>query len=275
MSRSASLMRVYIVLIGSAMLSCAAVNQLNLLSTDQEVAIGRQAAAEIEQEIRLYKDPEITAYVDSLGQALVRHSKRPDLKYTFKVADTDEVNAFALPGGWVYINRGLMAASAVESELAGVIAHEIGHVVGQHGARQITRQFGLALLVELAVGEDENPTLARQVAGQFAAIGAGLTLLRYSRDAEREADAFAIEEMYAAGVDPEGMAGFFEKLLAMHKTEPSGVATWLSTHPTTTERIANVRADIRKLPPKPGLVKDTSRFRELKARIAKDSAGKN
>jgi len=243
------------------------VNKLNLLSTDQEVALGRQAATEIEQEIKLYGDPAADAYVDSLGQLLVRHSKRASLRYTFKVVDADEVNAFALPGGWIYLNRGLIVASANESELAGVIAHEIGHVVGQHGARQVTKQFGLALLVQLAMGEQEDPSLVRQVAGQFAAIGAGLTLLKYSRDAEREADAFAIEEMHAAGIDPEGMAGFFEKLLEMHKTEPSGVEVWLSTHPTTAERIANVRADIRKLPAKEGLVVDSSRFREIRASL--------
>ena len=247
------------------LVSCAAVNQLNLLSTADEVAIGRQAAAEVESGIPIYDDPVVLAYVDSLGQVLARHSKRPDLAYHFKVVDTDDVNAFALPGGWLYVNRGLIQAAANESELAGVVGHEIAHVVGRHGARQITKQFGLAMLVELAVGED--PSLARQIAGQFAQVGAGLTLLKYGRDAEREADYLAVEEIHAAGIDPEGMATFFEKLLTLHETEPEGTAVWFSTHPPSRERIANVRAQIAKLPSRPGLRADSERFRSVKARV--------
>ena len=188
----------------------------------------------------------------------------------FKVVDTEVVNAFALPGGWLYINRGLIAAAENESELAGVVGHEIGHVVGRHGARQITKAFGLQMLLELAVGE--KPSAARQIAGQFAEVGAGLTLLKYGREAEREADRFAVEETYAAGIDPEGMATFFEKLMAMHASEPKGVEVWFSTHPPSRERIANVRAQIQKLPPKPGLKADSKRFGEVKARILERQA---
>jgi predicted Zn-dependent protease len=252
----------------SVCLSCAAVSQLNLLTTDQEVEIGRQAAQEVEREVSLYRDPVVTAYVDSLGQALVLHSKRPKLKYSFKVVDTDQVNAFALPGGWLYVNRGLITAAENESELAGVIGHEIGHVVGKHGARQISKQYGFAVLVELAVG-GENPSLARQIAGQFAAMGAGLTLLKYGRDAEREADYFAVSESHSAGINPEGMATFFEKLMAQHESEPEGAAEWFSTHPASQERIANVREQIAKLPHKSGLKTDSKRFQEIKARILK------
>jgi predicted Zn-dependent protease len=245
---------------------CATIGQINLLTTEQEVEIGRQAAGEIEGQLKPYPDPEVQAYVDSLGQALARHSRRTDITYHFKVVDTDDVNAFALPGGWLYVNRGLIAAAADESELAGVIGHEIGHVVGRHGARQVTKQFGLAILIELATG-GENPSLARRVGAQFASMGAGLTLLKYSRDAEREADALAVEETYAAGVDPNGMATFFEKLLALHESEPEGTAVWFSTHPPSTERIHNVRNQIRQLPPKPGLKSDSARFREIRARL--------
>ena len=254
--------------VGSS-LSCAAVNQLNFLSSEEEVEIGRQAAEEVEREIRLYDDPEVAVYVDSLGQALARHSRRPDLEYHIKVVDTDEVNAFALPGGWLYVNRGLMAAAENESELAGVMGHEIGHVVGRHGARQISKQFGLAVLVELVAGGEGDPSLARDIAGQFAQVGAGLTLLKYGRDAEREADRFAVEETYGAGIDPNGTATFFEKLMAMHESEPEGVDRWFSTHPATAERIARVRAEIAKLPPRAGLKVDSERFQEIKARLLK------
>ena len=271
---SRSLKVVLIFLLTGSMLSCAAVNQLNLLSSEQEVEIGRQAAAEIDRQVPLYDDPVVAAYIDDLGQALVRHSRRPELDYTFQVTDQDEVNAFALPGGWLYVNRGLITTAANESELAGVIGHEIGHVVGRHGARQITKQYGLAMLIELAVGREEGRSMARDIAGQFVSLGAGLTLLKYSRDAEREADYFAVQETYAAGIDPEGTASFFEKLLALHESEPEGVAVWFTTHPPTQERIASVRADIRKLPARQGLRKDSERFRKIKARILRRQAGR-
>ena len=255
----------WIVLCTGMAVSCGTVSQLNILSTQEEVQIGQQAAKEVEKEVKLYNDPIVEAYIDSLGQVLVKHSRRSDLKYHFKVVDTDEVNAFALPGGWLYVNRGLIAAAENEAELAGVVGHEIGHVVGKHGARQITKQFGLAVLVQLAVGDD--PSLSRQIAGQFASLGAGLTLLKYGRDAEREADAFAVEEAYAAGIDPLGMATFFEKLMALHQSEPGGLEVLFTTHPPSSERIANVRADVKKLPSKPGLKSDSQRFQAIKARV--------
>ena len=251
-ARSGAIRAVYLVfaLIG---LSCAAVSQLNLLTTHQEVEIGRQAAREVEREVKIYRDPVVSAYVDSLGQVLVRHSRRPGVKYSFKVVDTDQVNAFALPGGWLYINRGLITTAENEAELAGVIGHEIGHVVGKHGARKISKQYGLAVLVELAV----------------AAMDAGLTLFKYGRDAEREADYFAVEETYAAGINPEGMATFFEKLMAQQESEQQRAEGWFSTHPANRGRIANVREQIAELPPKAGLKKDSKRFQEIKSRILK------
>lgn len=248
---------------------CAAVGQLNLLSTEQEVEIGRQAAGEIESSLPIYDDPMVTAYVDSLGQLLVRHSRRSQLKYYFKVVDTDDVNAFALPGGYLYVNRGLITEAATESELAGVVGHEIGHVVGAHGARQVSKQYGMAVLIELALGGGQDPSLIRDIAGQFANIGGSLALLKYGRDAEREADVFAVEETHAAGIDPSGMAGFFEKLLALHESEPSGVEVLFSTHPPTQERIDSVRELIAGLPSSASLVKDSNRFHQIQKRILK------
>ena len=245
---------------------CAALSQLNLLSTEQEVEIGRQAAAEVEASMPMYDDPEITAYVDSLGQLLARHSRRTNLKYHFKVVDTDDVNAFALPGGYLYVNRGLITEAATESELAGVVAHEIGHIVGAHGARQISKQYGMAILLELTLG-GRDPSLARDIAGQFANIGGALALLKYGRDAEREADVFAVEETYSVGIDPEGMATFFEKLLALHETEPGGMEVLFSTHPPTDERISSAREQIAGLPVKTSLVSDSDRFHQIQKRI--------
>jgi len=251
----------------STVLSCAAVNQLNLLSPKDEVEIGRQASQQVEKEMPMYDDREGVAYIDSLGQALVGASKLTTFAYHFNVVDSDDVNAFALPGGYLYVNRGLIEAAETESELAGVIGHEIGHVVGHHGARQISKQYGLAVLIELIAGEQGNATLARDIAAQFASFGAGLTLLKYGRLAEQEADDFGVQSTYQAGVDPEGVASFFEKLMALHAREPKGVEVWFSTHPPTNERVSFVRGEIEKLAPKPGLKKTSDRFEHIRARV--------
>jgi beta-barrel assembly-enhancing protease len=197
---------------------CGAVSRINLISTPQEVEMGRQFAAEVEKQVRLIPDPIVASYVDSLGQVLARHSRRPELAYRIRVVDTDEVNAFALPGGYLYVNRGLIETAANEAELAGVMGHEIGHVVGKHGARQITKQLGLEVLVGAIGGGDAG--LARQVAAEVAGVGANMTLLKYSREAEREADQYAVQEAYDAGIDPAGMATFFDKLMALHDRDP-------------------------------------------------------
>ena len=251
----------------SLLVSCAAVNQLNLLSPQEEVEIGHQSAKEVEKELPLLNDPVVVAYINDLGQALVRASKQTTFQYHFQVVNTDDVNAFALPGGFLYVNRGLIETAESEAELAGVIGHEIGHVVYHHGARQISKQYGLAVLVELVAGEKGQSSLARDIAGQFASFGAGLTLLKYGRLAEQEADAFAVQATYQASVNPEGTAGFFEKLIALHNQEPQGVAVWFSTHPPTKERIDFVRAEIKKLPPKTGLNTTSNRFKDIKARL--------
>ncbi len=246
---------------------CATLSQLNFLTTADEVEIGKQAAADIERQLPMLEDETVFAYVDSLGRVLVRHSKRRGIPYYFKVVETSQVNAFALPGGWLYVNAGLIAAADSEAELAGVVAHEIGHVVGRHGARQISSQYGLVVLLDVVSGGPGGGSIVRQIAGQFAGIGAGLTMLKYSRDMEREADQLAIEETYGAGIDPSGIAAFFEKLMAMHEREPSGLEALFTTHPPSAERIANVEEAVRALPPKRGLRSDSERFQEIRKHV--------
>jgi predicted Zn-dependent protease len=170
---------IFVCLIACCGWSCTAVNQLNFLTPQDEVEIGKQAAREVEQSLPMYDDAVVVAYVDSVGQALVRASELTQFQYHFKVVGAPEVNAFALPGGFLYENRGLIEAAATESEL-----------VGHHGARQISKQYGLAVLVEVIAGGESS--LGREIAGQFAAFGAGLTLLKYGRVAEQESDAFAV-----------------------------------------------------------------------------------
>ncbi|MXX03924.1 MAG: M48 family metalloprotease [Gemmatimonadetes bacterium] len=242
---------------------CGSVFQnVNVLSEADEIALGREFSREIERELKLYRDPEVVRYVDGLCQALVLHSKRSNIPYYIKVVDTDEVNAFALPGGYLYVNRGLISISGTEAELAGVIAHEIGHVVARHGAKALTRQLGLEIMLGMISGR--NPTGVRRVAAQLAGIGGILSMLHHSREAEREADTLAIVNLREAGYDPEGLTGFFEKLLEINDREPGTLATMFATHPPSRERIENTREQATALPALEGLVTDSERFRQIK-----------
>jgi predicted Zn-dependent protease len=241
---------------------CGQLAQVNIISTQEELEMGNQFSKEIEKELTLWNDPVVSAYVDSLGQLLARHSDRNDIPYVIKVVDTDEVNAFAIPGGYLYVNRGLITTAERESELAGVMGHEIGHVVGRHSAKQMSRQLGLSAIGSLILGSDPS---------QWSALTANVlsagTLLHYGREAELEADRFGIMESYRSGIDPEGMATFFEKLLGIESHDPSGLEKLFSTHPPTKERIQASRALVASLPPKANLTKDSPRFHEIKKRL--------
>jgi predicted Zn-dependent protease len=257
------LLALLIVVLGAV--GCGELAKVNMVSTEQELALGKQFSQEMEaKDIKIYEDAEVSAYIDSLGQLLARNSDRNDIPYIIKVVDTDEVNAFAIPGGYLYVNRGLIVTAENESELAGVMGHEIGHVVGRHSAKQMTREYGLGMIAGIALGN--NPNQLSAMAANLAGSG---TLLKYGRDAELEADAFGVDETYRSGIDPAGMATFFEKLLALQGTAAEG--NWLdnlfSTHPPTKERIDKARAKIAGLPPKPGLVKDSPRFQEIKQKL--------
>ena len=262
-----------ILMTGNGVLGCAGtISDINIFSDAQEVQLGKQFSRQIEQDLKIYSDPTVTAYIDQLGQHLANHSQRQNITYHFKVVDTEVVNAFAIPGGYLYVNIGLIRAAENESELAGVIGHEIGHVVGKHGVKQMTRQLGLAAVAQLALGENQSK-LKQMVAG----LAANGVLMKYGRDAEREADIYAVQEMYDAGIDPEGMATFFEKLLKLQKGKPSKLEQIFSTHPPTAERIATVRARIAQLPRKPNLKKDSQRFHQIKKKLpppSKTSKGK-
>ncbi|MGH2570228.1 MAG: M48 family metallopeptidase, partial [bacterium] len=189
---------------------CATISRLNIVSEEEELAMGQQFAAELEKELVFIRDPKVVAYVDSLGQALARVSKRSHIPYTFQVVDTDDVNAFAIPGGWLYVNRGLIEAADTEAELAGVLGHEIGHVVGKHSARQLSQQYGISILAGIALGQ--NPHMVAELAANVAATGA---LMKNSRDMEAEADAYGVQELWDVGLNPAGLATFFDKLEGM------------------------------------------------------------
>ena len=255
---------IFVVMSIGGLLSCAAVlSGVNIFSDEDEIELGNRFSTEIEKELTLYgRDPVVTEYIKELGQRLVLHSNRKNIVYHFKVVDAEVVNAFALPGGYIYVNLGLIRAAENESELAGVMGHEIGHVVGRHGAKQLTKQLGFATVEQLVLGKDPNQL--EKLIGTIAKTG---TLMKYSRDAEREADAYAVQQMYDAGIDPEGMATFFETLRKLQKRQPGQLEQFFSTHPPTDERIQNVRSQIARRPRKPNLRRDSLRFHEVKKRL--------
>ncbi len=243
---------------------------LDFYSYDREIALGKQLSLEVEGSAKLVADPVITEYVNRIGQNLVSHS---DAKVPFiiKVLDTEEVNAFALPGGFFYVNSGLILAADNEAELAGVMAHEIAHVCARHATKNMTRAqiWNMASVPLIFIGGPVAYAIS-EVAGLAIPLG----FLKFSRDAEREADLLGLEYDYAAGYDPQAFVQFFEKL-NIEKKKPNLVAKAFATHPMNVERIEAAQDEIRKyLPDRPEYVVDTSEFESVKARLASYETGR-
>ncbi len=233
------------------------------LSEEEELAIGEQAAKEIEQQEPILRDSRVESYVNRLGQELVRSSGRSDIPYYFKVVDAAEVNAFALPGGYIYINRGLIGTADNESEVAGVLAHEIGHVVGRHSAEQIRKLqltgLGLGILGAI-LGDRGTGGQIAQISSQLVATG---LFLKFSREAEREADRLGAQNMFDAGYDPRGMVTLFEKLASMRQSQPNAVDKFFSSHPAPEERAENVDDLIRSFPYRRDLRQNSREFADI------------
>lgn len=210
----------------------------NLISIEEEWQLGTQLAQDIERQVRLNNDPTVNAYVRQMGQKIVAQAAPPfnQLPWTFHVVDDESINAFAIPGGHVYVNTGLIKNADNASELAGVMAHEISHVLARHSTEQLSRQYGLSVIAGAVLGQ--NPGQLSQIAAQIVAGGA---LARFSRDAEREADNIGIQAMAAAGYNPNGMASMFEELLEHRQGQPGKVEQFFSTHPLTEDRIRDAR----------------------------------
>jgi predicted Zn-dependent protease len=228
-------------------LSAGACASAASVSTQQEVQLGAQSAAEINRQIPIIQNANIHNYINQLGNSIAQRADPRGIGYRFYVVNSNQVNAFAIPGGHVYINRGLIERSSNMSEVAGVLAHEIGHVVQRHGIEQMARMQNLGLGANLAY-----ILLGRQP-GQIeqAAVGAaaqGFVIAPHSRDAEREADAEAVRYLVQSGINPQGMVTMFQKLLAERRSSPSGVAGWFRTHPLEEERVVNAQAAITALP---------------------------
>jgi predicted Zn-dependent protease len=237
----------------------------NWYSLEGEIRMGKEYAQQIESSVKLIQDPVITEYVNRVGQNLVRNSDA-QVPFTIKVIDSDEVNAMALPGGFFYVNSGLILAADEEAELAGVMAHEIAHVAARHITRQMTRgQYAnLATIPLIFVGGGIGYAV-RSAAG----LGLPLTFLSFQRGFEAEADYLGLQYMYKTGYDPQAFVSFFEKLQAKEKKKPGTLAKAFSTHPQTPDRIEKSQEEIGKiLPARPQYVVSTSEFDDVKSRLA-------
>jgi len=238
---------------------------INFISLDKEIALGRELAKQVEQESKLLNDAVINEYVNRVGQNLVRNSDAK-VPFTIKVIDSDEINAFALPGGFFYVNSGLILAADDEAELAGVMAHEIAHVAARHGTEQASKgqllQFASIPLIFVTGGLGYGIQ-------QAANLLVPLTFLKFSRGMEEEADYLGVEYLYKTGYDPSAMVRFFEKLQAKEKAKPGSVSKLFSTHPPTGDRIRKVEETISTvLPPAERYVETTSEFDAVKSRLA-------
>ena len=235
-------------------------------SREKEMQIGRQMATEVEQQSKIVDDPMVTEYINRVGQNIVLHSDAK-VPFTIKVIDSDEVNAFALPGGYFFVNRGLILAADNEAELAGVMAHEIAHVAARHAMEnQGKAQFmNYAATRGIIFG---GPILS-PILQNGGGILQGLACLKFSRGAEEEADRLGVQYLYAAGYDPTGMATMFEKLASQNKKKPGTVAKLFSTHPESINRRDTTLALVARFPEKEEYVISTSEFQRVKEHLMK------
>lgn len=240
----------------------------NWYSTNWEISNGKQYSMEIEKSSHLVTDPVVVEYINRVGQNIVRNSDAK-VPFTIKVLDTDEINAMALPGGFFYVNSGLILACDSEDELAGVMAHEISHVAAHHAAREMTRmnymQIGSVPLMIFTQGSWIGYGVY-----EASQLAVPLTFLSFSRQFESEADFLGVQYMYKAGYDPQGMVSIFEKLDALEKHKPGAISRAFSDHPGTPDRIDNVENEIATiLPARPEYMVTTSEFDQVKARLAR------
>jgi beta-barrel assembly-enhancing protease len=236
----------------------------NFVSIDKEIAMGKQVAEEFEQTARLIDDPVVSEYVDRIGQSIVSHS---DAKVPFhiKVVDTDEVNAFAFPGGYFYVNKGLLLTADNEAEMAGVMAHEISHVAARHATARMSKGQYLQLFAIPAVFV--GGYWAQQGIQSALGLGLNLELMGITRESEREADLLGIQYLWNTGYDPNAFVSFFEKLQEQEKSKPGRLAGFFRTHPSTDDRITASLDEQRYLPEKDNYIVNTSEFDRVKSRL--------
>jgi beta-barrel assembly-enhancing protease len=237
------------------------------VSEDQEVAIGRQNAEQINAKLPIVRDPEVANYVRALGLSLAQQTSRADLDWQFLVVDSRDVNAFALPGGFIYINRGLIDRTQHLDELAGAVGHEIGHVVRRHSVDQMEKGSKANIAISLTC------TLTRicssDVGRAAIQVGGAALFARYSRQDETEADSEAVVNVMKAGIDPRGIPVLFERLLEERKSQPMAIESFFASHPMEEDRIRETKREIAALDPAAlrGLRSDDAAYNEFKARL--------
>ncbi len=246
-------------------------HQINFYSLNKEVAMGRQLAADVDRQGKFVDDPVVSEYVNRVGQNLALHSDAK-IPFTIKVLDSDDVNAFALPGGFLYVNKGAILAADSEAELAGVMAHEIAHVAARHGVEQASKatlaNYAMIPLIFMTGG-------LGYIAYQAAQIGVPLTFLKFSRNVETEADKLGAQYLWAAGYDPNNFLSFFEKLEKKEKHKPGTLSKLFGTHPPTPDRITKVHDLLSRFPDRDEYTVSTSEFNRVKSRLLAISNSKS
>jgi len=237
------------------------------ISQQQEIQMGQEYAQQINAQLPIVQDPELNRYINVLGDSIAGLTSRKDLNWHFFIVDSKEVNAFAVPGGYVYVNRGLIERSDKMDEVAGVLGHEIGHVVRRHTVKQMEKEQGANVGITLACVL--TGVCNSQVAGAAINIAGGAVFARFSRSDEAEADQEGFNNVVRAGISPEGMVSMFQKLLEERKSRPAGVEAWFLTHPLEEDRINAIQTRINQLPPSSlaSLGTDTRNFHSFKARL--------
>ena len=238
---------------------------INLYSPEKELALGKQLAQEVQRQSKMLEDPLVTEYVNRVGQNLARNSDAK-VPFSFMVIQDDAPNAFALPGGFIFVYTGLIRIADQEAEFAGAIAHEIAHVAARHMTRQATKSqlANLATIPLGAVLGGWGGYAARQAAG----IGIPATFLKFSRSDESEADYLGVQYMYNAGYDPNGAISIFEKMESLKRTKPGIMARVFSTHPADADRIHKTQQEIQRiLPARPEYVVNTSEYTQMRERL--------
>jgi beta-barrel assembly-enhancing protease len=241
----------------------SAIGGLNLVSVNDEIAIGRKAQQEVRRQVPSLGDATINGYIDNLGGRIAARADGPRYPYSFDVANRRDINAFALPGGPIWVHRGLIDAAQNEAQLAGVIAHEVAHIAHRHAAEQMTKgtfaNVGLSLL---------GAFLGNGTGGQIAQLGAGIatnaTMMKFSRDHEREADLKALQYMKRAGYDPRGMVEFLQVLRTRQGRDPGSVQTFFSSHPAPADRVARLQQQANRIA---GGRRDSAAFRNVQERL--------
>ena len=241
----------------------SATGALQLVSVKDEIAVGRQAQQQVRQQVPSLRDATVNRYIDALGRRIAARADGPRYPYSFDVANRRDINAFALPGGPIWVHRGLIDAAQNEAQLAGVLAHEVAHVANRHAAEQMTKgtvaNVGLGLL---------GAFLGQGTGAQIAQLGAGLaanaTMMKFSRDHEREADMKALRYMKGAGYDPRAMVEFLQVLRSRQGRDPGAVQTFFSSHPAPAERVRRLQQEANRLA---GGRRDSAAFRAVQTRL--------